>query len=65
MLHPPRPEVPAAIAHGIGIGIDGMRVVNGTALHVKTGRELDDLLGSGAEVVSAAAASASVNRASC
>jgi hypothetical protein len=30
-----------------------MRLVNGTALDVKTERELDDLLGSGAEAVSA------------
>ena len=51
MLDPPQPEIPAAIARGIGMGTDGMRVVNGTALDVKTERELDDLLGSGAEVV--------------
>ncbi|MFI5080036.1 MAG: cation-translocating P-type ATPase [Streptosporangiales bacterium] len=41
----------AAIARGIGIGTDGMHVVNGTELDVMTEQELDELLGSGAEVV--------------
>jgi magnesium-transporting ATPase (P-type) len=43
----------AAIARriGIGIGADGMRVVNGTELDAMTEHDLDDLLGSGSEVV--------------
>jgi calcium-translocating P-type ATPase len=41
----------AAIARRIGIGTDGMRVVNGTELDAMTERDLDDLLGSGSEVV--------------
>ena len=41
----------AAIARRIGIGTGGMRVVSGTELDAMTERELDDLLGSGAEVV--------------
>jgi magnesium-transporting ATPase (P-type) len=41
----------AAIARRIGIGADGLRVVNGTELDAMTEHELDDLLGSGAEVV--------------
>ena len=41
----------AAIARRIGIGADGMRVVNGTELDAMTEQDLDDLLGSGTEVV--------------
>jgi calcium-translocating P-type ATPase len=43
----------AAIARsvGIGVGIGGMRVVSGTELDAMTEPELDDLLGSGAEVI--------------
>ena len=41
----------AAIARRIGIGADGMRVVNGTELDAMTEHDLDELLGSGSEVV--------------
>jgi len=41
----------AAIARRIGIGSGGMRVVNGTELDAMTEHDLDDLLGSGSEVV--------------
>jgi calcium-translocating P-type ATPase len=41
----------AAIARRTGIGADGMRVVSGTELDAMTEQELDELLGSGAEVV--------------
>jgi calcium-translocating P-type ATPase len=41
----------AAIARLIGIGADGMRVVNGAELDTMTERDLDELLGSGSEVV--------------
>ena len=41
----------AAIARRIGIGADGMRVVNGTEVDAMTEHDLDGLLGSGSEVV--------------
>ena len=41
----------AAIARRIGIGGDEMRVVNGAELDAMTEQDLDELLGSGAEVV--------------
>jgi calcium-translocating P-type ATPase len=41
----------AAIARRIGIGADGMRVVNGSELDAMTEHDLDELLGSGSEVV--------------
>ena len=43
----------AAIARrtGIGIGTGGMRLVSGTELDAMTEQDLDELLGSGAEVV--------------
>jgi len=41
----------AAIARGVGIGADGMRVVSGTELDAMTEAQLDELLSSGAEVV--------------
>ncbi|HTZ26558.1 MAG TPA: cation-transporting P-type ATPase [Streptosporangiaceae bacterium] len=41
----------AAIARGVGIGADGMRVVSGTELDAMTEAQLDELLGSGTEVV--------------
>ena len=41
----------AAIARRIGIGADEMRVVNGTELDAMTEHDLDELLGSGSEVV--------------
>ena len=41
----------AAIARRIGIGADEMRVVNGTELDVMAEHDLDELLGSGSEVV--------------
>jgi calcium-translocating P-type ATPase len=41
----------AAIARRTGIGADGLRLVSGTELDAMTEQELDELLGSGAEVV--------------
>ena len=41
----------AAIARRTGIGASGLRLVSGTELDTMTEQELDDLLGSGAEVV--------------
>ncbi|MGH3258792.1 MAG: cation-translocating P-type ATPase, partial [Streptosporangiaceae bacterium] len=41
----------AAIARRTGIGAGGMRVVSGTELDAMTEQDLDELLGSGAEVV--------------
>ena len=41
----------AAIARSVGIGASGMRVVTGTELDVMTEAQLDELLGSGTEVV--------------
>jgi calcium-translocating P-type ATPase len=41
----------AAIARRTGIGADGMRVVSGTELDAMTEHDLDELLGSGDEVV--------------
>ncbi len=41
----------AAIARRVGIGVGGMRVVTGTELDAMSEAQLDDLLGSGAEVV--------------
>ena len=41
----------AAIARRVGIGADGMRVITGTELDAMTEPQLDDLLGSGSEVV--------------
>jgi magnesium-transporting ATPase (P-type) len=41
----------AAIARRVGIGAGGMRVVSGRELDTMTERDLDDLLGSGAEVI--------------
>jgi magnesium-transporting ATPase (P-type) len=41
----------AEIARRIGIGVGGMRVVNGAELDTMTEQDLDDLLGSGPEVV--------------
>jgi calcium-translocating P-type ATPase len=41
----------AAIAHRVGIGNNGMKVVTGSQLDTMTENDLDDLLGSGSEVV--------------
>ncbi len=41
----------AAIARRVGIGAGGMRVVSGRELDTMTERDLDNLLGSGAEVI--------------
>jgi magnesium-transporting ATPase (P-type) len=41
----------AAIAGRVGIGADGMRVITGTELEAMSEPQLDDLLGSGSEVV--------------
>jgi calcium-translocating P-type ATPase len=41
----------AAVARRVGIGASGMRVVTGTELDAMSEAQLDDLLGSGAEVV--------------
>jgi magnesium-transporting ATPase (P-type) len=41
----------AAIAGRVGIGADGMRVITGTELDAMSEPQLDDLLGSGSEVV--------------
>jgi len=41
----------AAIARGVGIGADGMRVVSGTELDTMTEAQLDELLSSGTEIV--------------
>ena len=41
----------AAIARRVGIGADGMRVIGGTELDEMSEPRLDDLLGSGSEVV--------------
>ena len=41
----------AAIARSVGIGASGMKVVTGTELDAMTEHQLDDLLGSGSEVV--------------
>ena len=41
----------AAIADRVGIGADGMRVITGTELDAMSEPQLDDLLGSGSEIV--------------
>ncbi len=41
----------AAIARSVGIGADGMQVITGTELDALTEAQLDDLLGSGNEIV--------------